>query len=338
MFATPPRLNQENKENDRLLATPLRKIEWGTPKVFEYSPESDCLFGPSQTGGPYKSILKPSRLVEPFTEDKKREETPLPDDALSNARFLEWPVSTIIAEGSTLRNLTEAYNILAARIRSAVPPQFWQNEKDGHYPLFDPLRLHREELSIAIIRDLGCVFIDPFDMCSSSFSDSGSDEHCSSSSSISSSPIKGGMSEEQVKYARDLSTATTSTIKFLSLAFQSPTIYNIFTSKSHTGRVVVQLLTFLLAKQIDSMLDAVLAIPMAESLRSPSARKIYGFVMALIQTQRLPEANLQKAALNIIFALRRAIEGEFGREGKKGAIGEALKVRTPSHILQCKLT
>lgn len=42
------------------------------------------------------------------------------------------------------------------------------------------------------------------------------------------SPRKGGMSEEQVKFARDLSTVTNSVLKFLALVFQVREIYGCF--------------------------------------------------------------------------------------------------------------
>ena len=78
--------------------------------------------------------------------------------------------------------------------------------------------------------------------------------------------------------------------------------------------------------QLSSILTAVIAIPLTEKLRSPTARKICGFAINLLQAQRLPECILAKAKDRITFALKRAMEGELGREGKKGAASEAYKV------------
>lgn len=75
------------------------------------------------------------------------------------------------------------------------------------------------------------------------------------------------------------------------------------------------------------MLTASLSIPLAESLRSPCARKVCGFAITLLQSQRLPDDILETSADRIAFALKRALVGELGREGKKGATAEALKVR-----------
>ena len=70
----------------------------------------------------------------------------------------------------------------------------------------------------------------------------------------------------------------------------------------------------------------VLAIPLAQELPTPNARKTFGLVIMLIQVQRLPSAVLQPAASRIAYALQRAIDGELGKEGKKGSITDGLKV------------
>lgn len=49
--------------------------------------------------------------------------------------------------------------------------------------------------------------------------------------------------------------------------------------------------------------------------------------MLVLQTQRLPHATLHPARDRIAYALRRGIEGELGKEGKKGAMFDGLKVR-----------
>ncbi|EJC98994.1 uncharacterized protein FOMMEDRAFT_148951 [Fomitiporia mediterranea MF3/22] len=257
---------------------------------------------------PRKSILKPTRPSLPFEVEKRREVTPSPENALEDAHYLEHPVSVIIADNSSLRELTEAYSILAARIRSSVPQNFFTSQtQDVHYALFEPLRSDAEALSIAIVRDLGRVFVDPF-LPPNSPPATPREKSGLPTPQDSPVPKKGGMTEEQVKYARDLSTVTNSTIKFLTLTLQTPSIYNVFTQK-----------------QLDSILTAVLAIPLAESLRSPTARKICGLAISVLQSQRLPDSVLNSAAPRIAFALKRAIEGELGREGKKGATAEALR-------------
>lgn len=52
--------------------------------------------------------------------------------------------------------------------------------------------------------------------------------------------------------------------------------------------------------------------------------------MWLLQTQRLPAEVLAPAKDRIAYALRRGVEGELGKEGKKGSVNDGLKVR-PCH-------
>ncbi|KAL5524821.1 hypothetical protein ACEPAF_9967 [Sanghuangporus sanghuang] len=312
-----PPLSSEDKENRPPTTTeskssPRKAIEWASTKeVFSYAPVSRrSLELPNVPRKPRKSILKPSRPSLPCAPEKKRDETPLPNDALENAQYLEYPVSVIIGEESTLRELTEAYSILTARIRQAIPQSFFSSpNRATRHALFDPLRREAEVLSSCIARDLGRIFVDPFVPPNSPPSTPTKDKK-SILPTPQDSPAskKGGMNEEQVKYARDLSTVASATIRFLTLALQIPAIYNVFTTK-----------------QLNSILTALLAIPLAESIRSPTARKICGFAMTALQTQRLPDSILTNAAPRIAFALKRAIEGELGREGKKGATAEAFR-------------
>ena len=77
---------------------------------------------------------------------------------------------------------------------------------------------------------------------------------------------------------------------------------------------------------LHSMLTALLTIPMAESLPTPNARKTYALTIWALQAQRLPAAVLAPAKDRIAYSLRRGIEGELGKEGKKGSASDGLKV------------
>lgn len=188
---------------------------------------------PKAARGPNKSILKPSRALAPFTAPKTRDITPFPDAPLENAHYLVYPVETVIDEDSTLRDLTEAYSILAARIRQSVPPDFFDDPThDTRYKLFQPLCKNAEALTKAIERDLGRVFVDPFELQASTRA---SEKNVDVSASLPTpkqtpSPKKGGMTEEQVVYARDLHTTASAAVKLLTLVFQSPAIFESFSS------------------------------------------------------------------------------------------------------------
>lgn len=77
------------------------------------------------------------------------------------------------------------------------------------------------------------------------------------------------------------------------------------------------------------MLNAALAIPLAESLPTPNARKTCALVILLLQTQRLPESVTFAARDRIGQSLKRGVAGELGKEGKKGSANDGLKVSLP---------
>lgn len=74
------------------------------------------------------------------------------------------------------------------------------------------------------------------------------------------------------------------------------------------------------------MLTQLLAIPLADDLPTPNARKTCALSIWLLQVQRLPSEVLLPAKNRIAYALRRGIEGELGKEGKKGSASDGLKV------------
>ena len=81
-------------------------------------------------------------------------------------------------------------------------------------------------------------------------------------------------------------------------------------------------------EELGYVLTQVLAIPLANQLPTPNARKTCALAIWLIQTQRLPTVVLEPAKDRIAHALRRGIDGELGKEGKKGSGSDGLKART----------
>ncbi|KAF7980462.1 hypothetical protein HWV62_37928 [Athelia sp. TMB] len=302
---TPPSTCHRDKEN-RL--PPGCRISWSQQNQYHYlsSPISDDQ-GPKPSGSrspPPKSILKKtSHPLLPFEDDSEqcqRETTPEPSDPLVDLDYLAHPVAAITAPGATpLRQVIEAYSVLTARLKSAVPAT---TDADASWPLFQPIRRHADALVAALVRDLGRALESP-----------GAPAACDDARvllpSPKSSPKKRvGMTAEQVKHARDLCTTSHAVMKLLAVVFTAPAIYGVFTDE-HLGSILTQLL----------------AIPLADELPTPNARKTCALAIWLIQSQRLPAAVLEPAGPRIAYALRRGIEGELGKEGKKGSANDGLK-------------
>lgn len=77
--------------------------------------------------------------------------------------------------------------------------------------------------------------------------------------------------------------------------------------------------------QCQALLAAVLKITVAPTLPTPNARKTWSLTTSILSSNVLPEAVIKPASSRIAYTFQRALEGELGKEGKKGAIGEALR-------------
>lgn len=319
---TPPSTSHRDKEN-RL--PPGSRISWSQHNQYHSLTNSPPGKQPSRPSGsrtpPPRSILKKSsHVLLPFEDDIEscqRETTPEPSDPLTDLSYLENPVANIVASGSSLRDLIEAYSVLTARLKAAVTGT---TDADASWPLFQPLRKNRQAVVDALVRDLGRALVDP----------GAAEGECKEERvllpSPKSSPPKRrhGMSAEQVKYARDLCTTCHAVIKMLAVMLTLPAIYRVFTGEFST--YMHRLPTNIpLDEQLDSILTQVLAIPMSDDLPTPNARKTCALSIWLLQNQRLPSEVLWPAKDRIAYALRRGIEGELGKEGKKGSVNDGLK-------------
>ncbi|THH20532.1 hypothetical protein EW146_g848 [Bondarzewia mesenterica] len=276
---TPPCSSHRDKENRTPRMASGSRVAWSqnnkyhnvsslTPQAFSGSASKDA---------PSKSILKrSSEPLLPLLVEKSREVTPEPGDPLVDLHYLEWPVSRILASDASLRDLIEAYSILAARLSSAVQES---TDADCSWPLFQPLRTHRKVLVESIIKDLGKAMVDPLAGVVEVV-DAGH-ESPTEERGVLPSPRKSPRKKKEHDRGTD--------------------------------------------RELGSILTEVLTITFAQELPTLNSRKTRALAIWLIQTQRLPSEVLLPADDRIAYALRRAIEGELGKEGKKGSINDGLK-------------
>jgi len=327
---TPPH-NRPDKENRRAGRSISARVSWSQANEYHSITSPPCtrkLATGVSNERPLRSILKQTSypILPLLFPENEREVTPEPSNPLSDLHYLDGPMNKILSSCSNLPNLIEAYSVLTARLRAAVQES---TDSECSWPLFQPLRKRRTAFVDAVVRDLGCALVDPME---------GSDQSgCPGLEppSVLPSPEKSprkrrcGMDEEQVKYARDLATVSHAVIKLLGLVFTLPAVYNLFDG---SFRQILFSLVFLidLARFVDqdlgSMVTQALAIPLAPELPTPNARKTCALAIWLLQTQRLPADVLAPANDRITYALRRAVEGELGKEGKKGSVSDGLRV------------
>lgn len=219
---TPPGTShREEKENRPQRAT--RGVAWNDDhEIYTVTAEASRRHL-THINTPVKSILKKTVYdVPPFAEDALRETTPEPSDPLTDLHYLDSPVARILALNAPLRDLIESYSILAARLRVCVSGN---TDVDASWPLFQPLRQHRDTLVQAMCRDLGRALESPP-------SEQREEEKGGCLPSPEKSPKKKGMSAEAVKYARDLCTTCHSVLKLLSAVFTLPAVFGIFEGAS----------------------------------------------------------------------------------------------------------
>ncbi|KAL6302847.1 hypothetical protein BKA93DRAFT_736024 [Sparassis latifolia] len=304
---TPPNTaHREEKENRWALFPTASRVVWSDSiqyHTISVSSRSSTLFESSASRLlPRRSILKKTvHVLPPIQEEFQKEATPEPSDPLVNLHYLDGPVSRILAADASMTDLIKAYTVLTARLRTCVPGN---TDADASWPLFQPLRYHREAFVDALVRDLERALVDP-----TAPSVQPKDEPVFSLPSPKQSPKKKrSMSGEEAKDARDLCMTCQAVMKLLAVVFTLPAVYQIFTDA-----------------QLGFVLTQVLAIPLANELPTQNARKTNALAIWLLLTQRLPPEILAPAKDRIAYALRRGIEGELGKEGKKGSASDGLR-------------
>jgi hypothetical protein len=172
---------------------------------------------------PARSILKtpatPSSSSSLLSAPPIREDTPEPADPLDDAHYLARPLAIVLAADVALRDLVDAYTALTARVRAsgadlAVP---------GPWALLEPLRAQRDELVSALCRDVRRALQDP------AADRAAETKGAPPSPRASPSKKRCGLSEHEVKHARDLFATAQAALRFLLYALAAPTVYDIFT-------------------------------------------------------------------------------------------------------------
>lgn len=239
---TPPGTSHRGKENRRhTFSEPgPSRVAWAENHKFYTVSETPAWRPPlikSASKEAPKSILKKTSYGDLPPYEPERESTPEPNDPLADLNYLANPVATIVTAESTLRELIEAYNVLAVRLRTCVTGM---TDADASWPLFQPLRKNQEAVVQSMVRDLGRALEDPMatvlapepDAESSSMAIDPRILATGLPSPKQSPKKKRGMSAEQVKHARDLCTICHSVLKLLSAVFTLPPIYGVFTSEN----------------------------------------------------------------------------------------------------------
>lgn len=225
---TPPHTSQRGAKENRSLRSGSSRVEWASQDQYHplSSPSRIPEIRRALVDHPTKSILKrtsPIQHSSPLPDSNEREETLEPSSPQSDSHYLQYPISIIINDASTLLELNTAYSTLGSRLRATVDESL---NPDSEWPLFQPLREHSDKVMRALTRDVVRARENPI-----SDNDNGDDEIKVSLPSPQKSPRKkkkGGMTANQVRHARDLCTTTHCVLKLLGFVFTQPAICGIF--------------------------------------------------------------------------------------------------------------
>lgn len=222
---TPPSTGHRDKENR--FSSSTSRVVWSSENEYHClsTPPKPPPAASASKEPPAKSILKKcSYPLLPLSEEEKgRETTPAPLTPLEDPDYLAHPVATILSADASLRDLIEAYSLLSLRIKACVSQI---TDPWAKHPFFQPFRDNLQGLVEAFNRDIARALVDP----------TASDAHLEDKEvlvlpSPQKSPRKkGGFTEEQVKYARDLCTTSHAVMKFLVVSWTLPAAYMVFSS------------------------------------------------------------------------------------------------------------
>ncbi|KAF7299607.1 hypothetical protein HMN09_00966100 [Mycena chlorophos] len=306
LLPTPPSTQHRASKENR---APRPRVEWSPENHTRTFRNDDEVSPTASKSTPAKSILKKSTdPILPLIDAFQREATPEPSRPEEDPSYLASSVAVLADSDASLDDLIRAYSVLAARLRAHVTVT-----SDPKCPLLAPIRTHRSAVSEAMMRDLRRCTVDPesMDPCPEDMEEE--EQIKEQRQPLLPSPKKSpkkkkGTTARKAKYGRDLCTTCHSVLKLLGVVFTLPAVYNLF--DVHQQRAIF---------------TEVLGIPLADELPTPNTRKTYALAIWLLQTQRLPASVLEGAADRIIFALKRGIDGELGKEGKKGSASDGLK-------------
>ncbi|KAG8830212.1 hypothetical protein FRC17_005196 [Serendipita sp. 399] len=302
---------------------------------------------PPSSQEPSKSILKKRTYEEYLADDLfpperlQRASTPEPENPPEHPAYLLSPIKTLVqsvAPGTfedvpeaDLLGLIEAYCVITARIRAkllpaAIPGGNKPVSTDTILqPALQPLREYASQIATSISRDILRALEDPLQSCGKPVPQAPLSPPPSSPSPFDSSPVasetqesssttsgkKGGMNEQQVKHARDLCTVSQSAMKLLSCLLS-------FIGLVREGLLFTE-------SELSDLLGAVITLPLSSPLPTPNSRKTCALAVNVLSSSNFTPTALATHADQIAAVFKRSIDGELGREGKKGSAADALR-------------
>lgn len=279
---------------------------------------------------PLKSILKNTPNPTPSSRYMPPPAKPPLEGVvgpLGSPAYFMSPAETLLesmgsnADDISFHDLIEAYNTFSDRIRFQI--RLILNVAAPHAAL-DSLKEYSHQIAQALRRDVKRTRDEPASNTRRvSFADN------SFQSAI-------GLDEEDVRVSRDLAMLNHQVLRFLSDIFSFPPLYSIFssTSASVSKPSFVHIIYSTSVNDLRTILSELLVLGSAQSIPSPASRRTWTLIVWILSVQNLPSAVLSPVRREIVSVLKRALEGQIGKDQAKL---DALKVVESLRSFDCAL-
>ncbi|KAJ7147132.1 hypothetical protein C8R43DRAFT_1129909 [Mycena crocata] len=224
------------------------------------------------------------------------------DAPLASSAYFISPTETVLqsmgpgGDDISFHDLIEAYNTFSNRIRAQIRGIL---DSQAPKPALISLKASSHQLAEALRRDLKRIRDEPA-------------SHSRRTSFIGGSFQTTEMDEEDIRVSRDLASLSQQVLRFLSDIFSFPALHSIFATND-----------------LRSILSELLAVGRAPSIPSPTSRRTWTLVVWILSVQNLPSEVLSPAKREIVSVLKRALDGEIGKDQAKldsiKASGQLLK-------------
>ncbi|KAJ7288150.1 hypothetical protein C8J57DRAFT_1279246 [Mycena rebaudengoi] len=236
---------------------------------------------------PLKSILKNTSVVLSSSMPPTKSTSELSPSPLSSGTYFMSPMETLLessvgldANGVSLHDLIEAYNVLSTRIRSQIRVILG---KQAPQSALASLREHSGPIAEALRRDLKRAREDP-------------STYVQRMSHADSFQTTIEIDEDDLRVSRDLALLSQQVLRLISDLFSFPPLFSLFSTND-----------------LRSVLNELLVLGMAPSIPSPSSRRTWTLIVWTLSVQNLPSEVLSPSKDDIVSVLKRAVEGQIGK-------------------------
>ncbi|KAJ7442618.1 hypothetical protein FB451DRAFT_1297037 [Mycena latifolia] len=235
---------------------------------------------------PLKSILKNTPTTTPSPCMPPAAKQPA-DGPLACIAYFSSPAETLLestgpnADDISFHDLIEAYNTLSNRIRSQIRLILIA---ETPLPALIALKEYSHQIGEALRRDLKRTREEPPHSRRTSIA--------GASFQMITQP-----DEDEIRVSRDLALLSHQALRFLSDIFSFPPLYSIFTTND-----------------LRSILGELLVLGSAPSIPNPTSRRTWTLVVWILSVQNLPSAVLLPAKREIVSVVKRALEGQIGKD------------------------